>query len=224
VRRQTPATWLAGVFGSTIGLKFIMALTGIGLSLFVLGHMAANLLAFVSPKRLDDYGAALRTVPAMLWAARVGLLGAVGLHIWAYLALTSRSLSARPKAYREASYREASFASRSMRWTGPLLLVFVVYHLLDLTIGAVNPGFRPGEVYRNMVASLSRGPIAAFYLVALGALAFHLWHGIWSMFQSLGLSQPRHESLARRVATLFTIAVAGGFALVPLAVLAGWLK
>jgi succinate dehydrogenase / fumarate reductase cytochrome b subunit len=75
-----------------------------------------------------------------------------------------------------------------------------------------------------MVASLSRVPIAAFYLVAMGALAFHLWHGIWSMFQSLGLSQPRHESLARRVATLFTIAVAGGFAAVPLAVLAGWLK
>ena len=224
VRREMPATWLGGLFASTIGLKFIMALTGIGLSVFVLAHMAANLNAFVNPQGLDEYGAALRRFPALLWGARFGLLAAVGLHIWAYLALTSKSLGARPKGYREASYREASFASRSMRWTGPLLLVFVVYHLLDLTIGTVNPSFRHGEVYHNMIASLRRAPIAVFYIVAMGALAFHLWHGIWSLFQSLGFSQSRHESIARRVATVFTIVVAAGFAAIPVAVLAGWLK
>jgi len=224
VRRETPATWLSGLIQSTIGLKFIMAVTGLGLSLFVLGHMSANLLAFVSPQRLDDYGKALRSVPAMLWAARLGLLAAVGLHIWAYLKLTGRNWSARPQGYREVDYREAGFASRSMRWTGPLLLVFVVYHLLDLTLGAVNPDFRPGQVYHNMLASLGRKHIALFYLLAMGALAFHLWHGIWSMFQSLGLSQRRRQSFARGLATVFTIVVAGGFALVPVAVLVGWLK
>lgn len=201
-----------------------MAVTGAALSLFVLAHMTGNLLAFRGPAALDAYGAALRTVPALLWGMRLGLLGAVALHIWAYLALTGRSWAARPQDYKMAAYRESTYASRTMRFTGPLLLAFIVYHLLDLTVGTLNPGFEHGMVYRNLKASLERPMVAGFYLLAMGALAFHLHHGIWSMFQSIGISQPRYESVARKFATAFTIVVTVGFALVPVAVLLRWLK
>lgn len=224
VAKPAPATIISRIFGTTIGQKLVMAVTGVALSAFVLAHMTGNLLAFQGAAALDAYGAALRRIPAMLWGARIGLLLAVGLHIWAYLALTGRSMGARPKDYRAKSYRESSYASRTMRWTGPLLLAFIVYHLLDLTIGTVNPGFEHGLVYRNLTASLSRPLVAGFYLVAMGALAFHLFHGVWSMFQTLGFNQPRYESLGRKLATLFTLVVCGGFAIVPLSVVMGWLK
>jgi succinate dehydrogenase / fumarate reductase cytochrome b subunit len=198
-----------------------MALTGVALCGFVLAHMLGNLQVFQGPVALDSYGAALRKVPALLWTARVGLLVAVGLHVWAYLALTKTSMAARKSGYQETNYREASYASRTMRWTGPLLGAFIVFHLGDLTLGTFNPGFEEGAVYRNLVVSLQRGAVAVFYLVAIGALALHLWHGVWSLFQTLGFSQPRHESLARRVATVFTLIVVIGFAVIPLAVMAG---
>ncbi len=220
---------LARIFSSSIGQKAVMAVTGIALSGFVLVHMLGNLAAFQGANAegvhaLDAYGALLRKVPAALWAVRIALLVAVALHIWAYLALTKKSWAARPTGYSQANYREATYASRTMRWTGPLLAAFIVYHLGDLTVGAFNPGFEEGAVYRNLLASLQRGGTAAFYLVAMGALALHLWHGIWSLFQTLGLSQPRHQSLGRRVATLFTLVVVLGFALVPLAIVFGMLR
>lgn len=222
--KSGPATFVARIFGTTIGQKLVMAATGVGLCVFVLAHMTGNLLAFQGPEALDAYGAALRKFPAALWAMRIGLLIAVILHIWAYLALTSRSLAARPQGYRANSYRESTFASRSMRWTGPLLLAFIVFHLLDLTIGTVNPGFEHGTVYRNLKSSLERPLVAGFYLVAMGALAFHLHHGVWSMFQTLGCSQPRYDSFGRKFSVVFTVIVTGGFALVPLAVMFGLLK
>lgn len=215
---------LGRVFSSSIGQKAVMAVTGIILSGFVLMHMLGNLAAFKGADMhgvhaLDAYGAMLRQVPAALWAFRGVMLLAVVLHVWAYLMLTRTSWAARPSGYDKTNYREASYASRTMRWTGPLLAAFIVYHLGDLTVGAFNPGFEEGAVYRNLLASLQRTGIAVFYLVALGALALHLWHGIWSLFQTLGLNQPRHGSLGRRVATVFTLLVVLGFAMVPLAVL-----
>jgi len=212
------------IFSSTIGLKLVMAATGVMLSGFVLAHMSGNLLAFQGAEALDAYGAGLRKLPALLWAARIGLLLAAGLHIWAFLKLDARSNAARPQAYKVVTHRESTLASRTMRWSGPLLLAFIIFHLLDLTIGTVNPGFVHGEVYRNMRASLLRPGVATFYLVAMAALAFHLNHGIWSMFQTLGWSQPRYESLGRKVALGFTVIVTGGFAAIPIAVLLGLLK
>lgn len=224
VRTGAPSGVLTRLFRSSIGQKVIMAVTGVALSVFVLGHMLGNLTAFQGPAAIDGYGAALRQVPAALWAMRIGLLVAVALHIWAYLALTRTSMAARPSGYKKAAYREATYASRTMRWTGPLLLAFIVFHLGDLTVGTFNPGFEEGLVYRNLVASLKRTGVAVFYLVALGALALHLWHGIWSLFQTLGFSQPRQQSFARKLATVFTLIVVLGFALIPLAVMAGMLR
>lgn len=217
---------LARILGSSIGQKLVMAVTGIILSGFIVGHMAGNLTAFKSAEAINAYGAALRKFPALLWAVRFGLLLSVGLHIWAYLALSIKSWAARPTGYRVTAYKEASLASRTMRWTGPILGAFVVFHILHFTTGTIHPGFTyvSGDVYHNLVAGLSVTPVAIFYLVAMACLALHVFHGVWSLFQSLGVSQPRYDSFARRLATLFTIVVVGGFVLVPLAVLVGILK
>ncbi len=218
----------AHLLNSSVGKKIVMAITGIVLSLFVLGHMAGNLQAFLpnGPAALDHYGAFLRELVhgTGIWFVRAGLLLAVGLHIWAYLGLSLKSWAARPQGYRVTDYEEATLASRSMRWTGPLLGIFIVYHILHMTTGTLHPHFVEGRVYQNLVAGLTPVAVALFYLVAMGALAFHLFHGAWSMLQTLGLSHPKYDPWRKRLAIAFTIVVAGGFALVPIAVLAGWLK
>jgi succinate dehydrogenase / fumarate reductase cytochrome b subunit len=201
-----------------------MAATGVILSGFVLGHMAGNLTAFSGAAALDGYGAALRKFPALLWATRLGLLASVLLHIWAYWMLSRKSWGARPQDYRIKAYQESSWASRTMRWTGPFLAVFIVYHLLHLTTGQAHPDFQEGRIYHNLISGLRVVRVAIFYVAATAALGFHLWHGVWSLFQSVGISQPRYDSFARRLATLFTIVVVVGFVIVPLAVLAGVLR
>lgn len=219
-----PATFL----NSSVGKKIVMAITGIVLSLFVLGHMAGNLQAFLpnGAVALDHYGAFLRELlhGTGIWFVRAGLLLAVGLHAWAYLSLTQKSWAARPKGYSVTDYEEATFAGRSMRWTGPILAAFIVFHLMHLTIGNVHPHFVEGKVYQNLVTGLASTPVALFYVLAMGCLAFHLWHGAWSMLQTLGLSHPKYLKARKVFAIVFTVLVTGGFVLVPLAVLAGRLK
>ncbi|WP_197490808.1 succinate dehydrogenase cytochrome b subunit [Planctomyces sp. SH-PL62] len=197
-----------------------MAFSGVFLSLFVLGHMLGNLQAYQGAEALDAYGKLLRKEPALLWTVRAGLLVLVGLHIYAYLALTRRNNSARPKGYRQRKWRESSFASRSMKLTGPLILAFIIYHLLHLTTGTVHPHFEEGAVYHNLVTGLG-GVNGLIYLAAMVMLAYHLWHGVWSMMLTLGLPEGRYGSLGRTVATIFTILVTVGVASVPLAVLTG---
>ena len=219
-----PATLL----NSSVGKKIVMAITGIVLSLFVLGHMAGNLQAFLpnGAVALDHYGAFLRELlhGTGIWFVRAGLLLAVGLHVWAYLGLTLKSWAARPKGYSVTDYEEANFASRSMRWTGPILAAFIVFHLLHLTTGTLHTHFVEGKVYQNLVTGLAPVPVALFYILAMGCLAFHLWHGVWSMLQTLGLSHPKYLVARKAFAIVFTVLVTGGFVLVPLAVLAGMLK
>jgi succinate dehydrogenase / fumarate reductase, cytochrome b subunit len=215
---------LARLWKSTVGLKIAMAVTGVILSGFVLVHMAGNLQVFQGEKALDDYAKLLRTEPALLWLARLVLLGSVGLHIAAWLVLLRRNQRSRPVAYSEVTRRESSLASRSMRWTGPLLLAFIVYHILHMTTGTVHPGFREGDAYHNLVAGLQVVPVAIIYVLAMVALGFHLWHGIWSLFQTLGAEQARYQSLGRRAATVFTLVVVLGFIAVPLVIVSGFVK
>jgi succinate dehydrogenase / fumarate reductase cytochrome b subunit len=214
------------MLNSSIGLKITMALTGVILSGFVLVHMLGNLQVYQGAEALDAYGKLLRKEPSLLWTFRLVLLSAVGLHIWAFLALTRKNLQARPQAYQARKYKESSFASRSMTITGPLILAFIIYHILHLTTGTVHPDFQEGAVYHNLVVGLRglRGIVGVIYVVAMIMLAFHLWHGVWSMFQTLGAPEDRYRSLGRRIATIFTILVTLGFASVPLAVLTGFLK
>ena len=222
-QRRVYKNRLHRMLNSSIGLKITMALTGVILSGFVLVHMLGNLQVYQGAEAIDAYGKLLRKEPALLWTFRLVLLAAVGLHIWAYLALTRKNLQARPQAYQARKYKESTFASRTMTWTGPLILLFIIYHILHMTTGTVHPDFQEGAVYHNLVVGL-RSIVGVIYLIAMIMLAFHLWHGVWSMFQTLGAPEDRYRSLGRRFATIFTILVTLGFISVPLAVLTGFLK
>jgi len=205
-----------------------MAVTGAILCGFIFAHMTGNLQAFLpnGEEALDHYGVFLRQLlhGSALWIVRAVLLVAVALHVWAFVTLTLQNRAARPVGYREEATKESTFASRSMKFTGPLLLVFIVYHLLHMTTGTVHPQFVEVRVYHNLVTGLQVGWVAVFYVVAMAALAFHVWHGFWSMFQTVGASHPRYDALRKAAAVVFTVVVCGGFAAVPLAVLFGALK
>jgi len=210
-------------FGSTVGKKVVMGATGVVLFGFVFAHMVGNLQIFMGAEALNAYSEFLHEfLHGMgLWLARGTLLAAVGLHIWAATSLTLASWKARPLGYRETEPRESTYASRTMRWSGPLLLLFIVYHLLHLTTGTVHGSFVPGDVYHNVVAGFRVWPVSAFYIAAMVALGFHLWHGVWSMLQSLGLSHPRWNPFRRAFATVFTVVVIVANISFPIAVLVG---
>jgi succinate dehydrogenase / fumarate reductase cytochrome b subunit len=210
-------------FGSTIGRKIVMAVTGVILFGFVVAHMAGNLQLYLGPGAMNAYAVFLREIlhGAGLWIARAVLLGAVVLHVWAAVSLTRLDLAARPIEYRAWKAGQATYASRSMRWTGVFVALFVVYHLLDLTFGTVNPGFEDGNVYGNVVRSFQRVPVAVFYLAAMGLLGLHLKHGTLAMLRTLGLSHPRHLAVAGQVLTVLVALTIAANVSFPLAVLFG---
>jgi succinate dehydrogenase / fumarate reductase, cytochrome b subunit len=212
--------------GSTIGKKVVMASTGVVLFGFVLGHMAGNLQLYLGSEALNHYAVWLREFlhGGGLWIARAVLLGCVGLHIWAAASLTIADRAARPVGYREWEARQSTFASRTMRWSGIFLLAFVIYHLLDLTFGVVNPHFVPGDVYHNVIASFRVLPVSLFYIAAMLLLWVHLRHGVWSMLRTLGLAHPRYEALAHRAAAVFATLIVAGNISFPLAVLFGVIR
>jgi succinate dehydrogenase cytochrome b subunit len=209
--------------GSTIGKKIVMASTGVVLFGFVLAHMVGNLQLYLGSEALDQYAVFLREFlhGGGLWIARAVLLACAVLHVWAAASLTLADRAARPVGYREWEPRESTRASRTMRWSGVVLLVFIVYHLLDLTFGVVNPAFEEGRIYHNVVASFRSVPVSLFYIVAMLLLWSHLRHGVWSMLRTLGLSHPRYEQLAHRLAGVFATIVVAGNVSFPLAVLFG---
>jgi succinate dehydrogenase / fumarate reductase cytochrome b subunit len=214
-----------GLYSTHVGKKYAMAISGMVLMLFVLAHMIGNLKLYLGASSLDNYSAWLRNVgePALprqtlLWTVRIVLIVAVAVHIQAAYALTLVNRRARPSAYRSPrDYVAASFASRTMRWSGIIVALFVAFHLLDLTWGSANPDFRAGDPYHNVVESFQRWPVAIAYIVANLALALHLSHGAWSLFQSMGwLFRWR-----RTFAVAFAAVIAAGNVSFPLAVLTG---
>jgi len=209
--------------GSTIGKKIVMASTGVVLVGFVLLHMVGNLQLYLGAAVMDEYAAFLREFlhGSGLWIARGVLLICAVLHVWAATSLTVADRAARPVGYREWEARESTWASRTMRWSGVVILVFLVYHLLDLTFGAANPGFEEGHVYHNVVASFRRVPVSVLYITAMLLLWSHLRHGVWSMLRTLGLSHPRYEQIANRLAAVVATIVVVGNISFPLAVLFG---
>jgi succinate dehydrogenase / fumarate reductase cytochrome b subunit len=211
-------------YSSTTGKKAVMAVSGCILFLFVVGHLIGNLQIYEGPDQLNRYAVLLRAEPPLLWAVRMVLLAMVLLHIWSSVQLAARNISARPEGYIKRKATGSSYASRTMYWSGPIILAFVIYHLLDLTFGKVNPHFVPGNVYGNVVASFQVIPVAAFYIVAMLLLCLHLYHGLWSMFQSLGIAHPRWTPLLRRGAAVMAILIAAGNISIPVAVLAGWVR
>jgi succinate dehydrogenase / fumarate reductase cytochrome b subunit len=228
----TRAAQPAGLYATAVGKKYAMAISGIVLLAFVLGHMIGNLKLYFGAGSLDSYADWLRNVgePALpretlLYAERTVLLVALAIHLHAAYVLTRINRRARPDAYRSPrDYVAADFASRTMRWTGVIVLLFVIFHLLDLTWGPANPDFVSGDPYHNVVESLQRWPVALVYIAANVALAFHVYHGAWSFFQSLGWSHLRWNVWRRRFAIAFMLVVAGGNISFPIAVLAGAVK
>ena len=209
---------------STIGKKVVMAATGLIMVLFLISHMISNVLIFSNPAHLDHYAAWLRSLGPLLWAARAGLLAALVLHILAAWQLTRRAHAARPEGYARHERLVTTYAARTMRWGGVLLAVFIVFHILHFTTGTFHPDFHPGEVGRNVIEGMAVKPVAVFYLVAMLALGIHFWHGIWAVFQTLGVDHPAWNRSRRVISIGLAIVVAGGFATIPLAALLGWLR
>lgn len=216
------------LYQASIGKKIAMAVSGLMLVGFLVGHMTGNLKIFLGAEEINHYGEWLREMGAPvlpygvgLWIVRIVLLAAVFVHILSAWQLYRQSRAARQTRYGKQESISFSYASRTMRWGGVIVLLYIVYHLLHLTVGSAHPDFVPGDVYHNLIIGLSNPIVAGFYIIANLALGLHLYHGLWSMTQTLGLNHPRFNPYRRMVAGVVTFVIIGGFLAVPIAVLTG---
>jgi succinate dehydrogenase cytochrome b subunit len=229
--RSRPITGLTSLWRSTIGKKYIMAVTGLIWFGYLIAHLWGNLKIYAGPQFLNDYGGFLRTVgeplfgySQLLWVARVILIPAFIIHIIAAIQLKTRDSASRPRGYAMRRNLESTLASRTMIWGGIFILLFVIYHILDFTFGTVNPNFVDGDIYHNVVASFRLPVVVLFYVLAMVAVGLHLFHGIWSTFQTLGLNTARSNRLIRNTATFFALLLTVGNISIPIAVLLGLVK
>jgi succinate dehydrogenase / fumarate reductase cytochrome b subunit len=211
-------------------MKWMMALTGIGLLAYVLVHMIGNLKIFIGPEDLDHYAESLRTLlypifpkTGVLWLFRIGLSAMAIIHIWSATVLALRNRNARGsiRYEKKREYAAANYATRTMLWGGVLIALFVIYHLADLTIGSANPEYVAGDVYNNVIYSFERWPVALFYVVTMVFLALHIYHGAWSLFQSLGMANTRYNVWRRWLAVALALAILIGNSSIPIAVQLG---
>jgi succinate dehydrogenase / fumarate reductase cytochrome b subunit len=235
-----------GLFKSSLGKKLIMALTGGGLFLFVIGHLLGNLQVFLGPEVINAYGHFLQSKPELVWSARLGLLAMVGLHIWSAIKLSAENKAARPQNYTgDPAPVVATYASRTMLMSGLIVGAFIVYHLLHFTVKTPAVNFvsnpatrdfgtlvdlRPGapihslDIYRMMITGFQVPLVSIFYLVAMALLCLHLSHGVSAMFQSVGLKNKAWGPRIHWFAKIAAVAIFVGYASIPLSVLTGILK
>jgi succinate dehydrogenase / fumarate reductase cytochrome b subunit len=213
----------------SIGAKAIMAVTGAGLTLFVIGHMVGNLQLFLGPEAINSYAAKLKGMPELLWIARIGLLVFFVTHIWLGIWLWQRNKVARPTPYVYQATREASLASRTMLYSGIVLLAFVIFHIAHFTLGLVQPDYYDhkdslgrADVYRMMVLGFRVWWVTLAYVVSMLLLGFHLSHGISSLFQSLGLNHPRYTPKIKQGGFALAMILMAGNIAMPVAVLLGF--
>jgi succinate dehydrogenase / fumarate reductase cytochrome b subunit len=216
----------ARFWAATNGKKIIMALTGAVLFLFVIGHMLGNLQVFEGPDKLNAYGRFLHGVPELLWGVRIVLLCCVVLHIWASVELALRKNHARPVGYAKRENTVSTYASRTMYWSGPIILAFVIYHLLHLTAGVIHPGgeFVESDVYHNVVAGFQVWYVSAWYVFSMILLGLHIRHGAWSMFQSVGINHPRHTPILKKSAAILAIVIVAGYISIPVSIMLGLVR
>jgi succinate dehydrogenase / fumarate reductase, cytochrome b subunit len=227
-KRLTKGLPILRFYRSAVGKKWVMAITCVILMGFVLAHMIGNLKLYLSKEEINLYGEALRNMPGallprtvLLWTIRIVLILAFVFHIHSAIGLSLINRRARPSADRYRSKRDyiaADYASRTMRWTGIIILAFLIFHLMDLTWGNANSQFVRGDPYNNLVYSFQRVPVAIVYVIANVALALHLYHGTWSIFQSMGINNPRYNVLRRRFAQGFALIILVGNVSFPIAV------
>jgi succinate dehydrogenase / fumarate reductase cytochrome b subunit len=216
---------------SPLGKKSVMAVTGLMLFSFVLVHLWGNLKLYEGPEKLDNYAEFLRTVGApflgrgqALWIARIGLIAVAALHIFTAVQLTLINRRARPVEYGVRAYVQTNYAARTMVWSGPIIALFVGYHLLHFTFGSAHPDYIHGEVYHNVVAGFRNYWSSGVYIVAMLFLGLHMYHGLWSMFQSLGLNHPKYNSWRRSFAAIAAAGVTIGNISFPVAVITGLVR
>jgi succinate dehydrogenase / fumarate reductase, cytochrome b subunit len=224
---------VATLYRTTVGIKVLMAVSGVVLFGFVFSHMLGNLKMLfpvteaghypmdVYAEHLRELGYPLLPEYGALWLARIGLLAAVAVHVAAAFYLWRVSASARTQRYAKNDDQSLSYASRTMRWGGVIVLLFIVYHILHFTTGQAHADFVYGAVHRNFVSAFQNPLVFGVYFVAQAALAFHLHHGVWSFFQTLGLNHPKYNRFRRIFATAFAVVVFVGFLTPPTLVLTG---
>jgi succinate dehydrogenase / fumarate reductase, cytochrome b subunit len=215
-------TRLGLLWNSSVGKKIVMAVTGLIWVAYLITHVLANLLLFQGPVKINAYSAFLHGTGGVLWGARLVLIAALVLHIIAAIHLAGRRQEARPAGYSAGRDPQVStWASRTIRWGGALILLFLVYHILHFTVGTAHPDFIEGDPYHNVAAGFRNLPVVIFYLISMGAVGLHLYHGLWSSGRSLGMSPPSPRPLRRTVALVLALLVWLGFTAIPIAVYAG---
>ncbi len=217
---------IQNLFTSSLGKKYLMALTGLALFFFVIGHMVGNLQIFAGRETLNAYAHFLKSKPLLLWGARLGLLACVAIHIWTAIRLTQENRAARPVQYAKAKPYAASYASRTMIWSGLIIAVFIVYHLLHFTVGVTHPEHFKlvdanghHDVYGMVVKGFQSPLVSGFYVLAMGLLCLHLSHGVSALFQSLGLKNKAYGPLIDKFAYVSAWVIFLGNISMPLAVL-----
>jgi len=218
---KSPSFW-----GSTNGKKAVMAVTGAVMFVFVIGHLAGNLQVFEGPEKLNAYGKLLHDLGELLWPVRIVLLLCVTLHIIATVQLALVKKRARPVGYSAKKAIASSYASRTMYWSGPIVLAFIIFHLLHLTAGYIHPQsqFIDGDVYHNVVAGFQVWWVSVWYIFSMVLLGLHLRHGLWSAFQSLGMNHPRHTPILKSTAWVIAVAITLGYISIPISILLGVVK
>jgi succinate dehydrogenase / fumarate reductase cytochrome b subunit len=213
-------------YASAVGKKVVMGVTGlIGVG-FVTVHALGNLLVFRGPDAINSYSRFLKSSGELLWALRIVLIVAVILHVVAAVQLSKLSLAARPVGYVKREPQAATIASRTMRWGGAFLLIFIILHILHFTTGTIRPAgsFSTADVYANVVTSFRIWWVALFYILAMIALGLHLFHGAWSSVRSIGVSPRSPHPMHRRISLVVAIFVWAAFTAIPVAVIAGWVR
>lgn len=203
-----------------------MAVTGCMMFGFVIGHMLGNLQMFEAPEHINAYGHFLHNLGELLWIERGVMTLAIVLHIVTSVQLALRSRAARPVAYSRKEEINSSYASRTMYWSGPIVLAFIIFHLLHFTAGYIHPNatFTQGEVYSNVVSGFQVWWVSLWYIIAISLLGLHLSHGIWSMFQSVGLAGKRQTPLLKKAAQAIAILIVLGYISIPISVYLGFVK
>ncbi len=217
-RQHKPGFW-----NSTNGKKAVMAVTGAILFGFVIGHLAGNLQIFEGREKINAYGRFLHSISELLWPVRIVLLVSVALHITATVQLALLKKRARPVGYSRKQAISSSYASRTMYWSGPIVLAFIVFHLMQFTLGYIHPNavYIQDDIFHNVVSGFRVWWVSAWYILAMCLLGMHLRHGIWSMFQSLGLNHPRHTPILKSAALFIALAIVLGFISIPISILIG---
>lgn len=210
---------VAEFYRSTPGKKFVTTVTGAVLFAYVVLHTLGNLQIYFGTRMLNAYAGLLHSVPGLVWAVRFVIALSGTLHVVAAVQLTIRNWGSRPIRYMVQRYREADWAGRTMIWSGTGVAAFAVYHVLHLALGSVHPDFVPGDVYHNVMAGLLVLPVSIIYIAAVVLLGLHLYHGLWSFFQTLGWSHPLYDSWRRAFATAFAVGVVAGNVSIPVTVL-----